>query len=296
MLGKRQITAGMNVLRKFGFRYTVSLAGEYLLAEKVERLKGSIYKRRKPDSPVVRRNILGHIFELNMNDTGIHRDLFLDGIREPVATAEIMSILSKDDVVLEIGANIGYYALIEARICKHVYAVEPHPDNVRSLERHVELNNYKNIEIHPVAIGSHTGTAALNVSDKSNWHTFVERKGKTRQIEVPMFRGDDFLKDKRPVNFLRMDVEGYELEVLKGLKETLGDNHLKRIFLELHGDVLATEEIQKLLDILKNSSFCPELIVQHDRPMLSKIMHIDHLNKKIYQGDRGTYELFFKRQ
>jgi hypothetical protein len=143
-----------------------------------------------------------------------------------------------------------------------------------------------------LAIGSSNETAMLNVSEKANWHSFIGSDGCKAKLPVQMLKGDDFLKDKKSISFIRMDVEGYELEVLRGLPQTLAGTSLKSIFLELHGNILSSEEVSGLLDILDSCDFTIEYIVHHDRPLLNTILPLSHLDN-IRHGDKGTYELFF---
>lgn len=130
-------------------------------------------------------------------------------------------------------------------------------------------------------------------SSLSNWHSCKgANAGDAGVIEVPGIRIDTFIGDKTRPTIIKMDVEGYELEVLRGATETL--RHVRAIFLELHGEVLSHGEIVELIDLLTDSGLSPSLIVQYDWPSLSRIYPPSHI-KFIRAGDRGTYELFFER-
>ena len=105
-------------------------------------------------------NVLGHNMQLSFNDLGISQALMLDKIREVKATNYIQTFLDKGDIVLDIGANIGYYVLLEARVIKntgHIYAIEPIPSNIKMLKRNIELNNYQNVDIYTGAMGEKVG-------------------------------------------------------------------------------------------------------------------------------------------
>ena len=228
-----------------------------------------------------------------MNDYGIHRDLFLDGIREPVATKHLMDILTKDDVVLDIGANIGYYVLIEAQLCNKVYAVEPVPSNVIVLKDNIKLNHYNNVEVFSLAFSKATGTEKMYLSPKSNWHSFYPIKDVVGETKINVDTVDNFLKDRENPTIVRMDVEGYELNILYGMKETL--KKIDRLFMEIHADIMSLEDTKRLIEILNNESFFPELIIKYDRPGLSRILPDDYIDK-IYKGDKGAYEVFFRKK
>jgi FkbM family methyltransferase len=203
-----------------------------------------------------------------------------------------MRVLAPGDVVLEIGANIGYYVLLASSRCKHVYAVEPHPDNFDNLKHNLTLNGCTNVDAFQLALGDRRGTAKLNVSPNANWHSFHPVHSAARQIEVEMDTVDHFLANKPAPTFARMDVEGFELSVVRGMPNLL--RTLKRLFLEIHADILALEETRELLDTLHAAGFRPELIAKYDRPGLAQSLPLNHL-ETIYRGDKGVYEVFFTR-
>ena len=232
---------------------------------------------------------------LDLNDTGIHRDLFLDGLREPVATEKVKSLLGKNDVVLEIGANIGYYAMIEAQLCKKVYAVEPVPSNVEFLRKNIELNGFSNIDVYQLAFGSENGFQEILLSDKSNWHSFYQNESynlgeQSNKLRVKMMCVNEFVKNKEMPTFVKLDVEGYEIEVIKGMQKVLPKT--KNIFMEIHSDIMKENETKQLLDIMRIYDFKVDLVIKYDRPGLSKILNVDYIDR-IYNGDKGVYEVFF---
>jgi FkbM family methyltransferase len=278
------------ITKKFGLKHTIKRSIEYIQAIHDTKKKNKIYKKTKPNKEMI-KNILNSKMLLSPNDYGIHKELFLDGIREPIATKFIQQILKKEDVVLEIGANLGYYALIEAKKCKKIYAIVPAPKNIISLKKNIKLNNYKNIKVYNMALGDENKMAKMYLSSKCNWHSFYKQSG-NEVIEIKMSTTDNFLEKKEKPNFLRMDVEGYEYNIIKGMKKTL--EYINRMFIELHSDIMKEEETQELLDTLKKQNFIPELIIHYDRPGLSKILPNEYL-KTIYNGDKGNYEIFFKK-
>ncbi|MBU2541587.1 MAG: FkbM family methyltransferase [Candidatus Omnitrophica bacterium] len=291
MLEISTIKDAIFILKRFGIRHAFGRFEDLVLIKKEERRKNKLYKKLKPQGRL-RKNILGNTMQLDMNDFGIHRDLFLDGIREPQATQHLMQLLGKDDIVLEVGANIGYYVLIESRLCKKIYAVEPITENINNLKINIELNQCRNVAVFQTAFGAERTKKTMYISKKSNWHSFYPKKNIIKKLSVEMDSVDNFLKDKEKPTFLRMDVEGYELNILKGMQETL--KNIKRLFIEVHADILALEETQELIEILRKNSFRPELIIKYDRPKFSKILPNDYINK-IYDGDKGGYEIFFSK-
>jgi len=132
----------------------------------------------------------------------------------------------------------------------------------------------------------------MRVSGHSNWHTCRGAVPGSGTIDVPCTRIDDFVRDRQPPTVIKMDVEGFELEVLRGAVETL--RLVRCVFLELHGDILGRDEIRALLDLVRDAGVEASLIAQYDRPGLSRLQPAEHIDA-IYRGDRGTYELFLTR-
>lgn len=291
MIDLKMFKDGITIVSKFGIKHALNRYKDMNLMKKEEKRRTNLYNRIKPKGAVI-KNILGNRMQLDMNDYGIHRDLFLDGIKEPMATHHMKEILSENDIVLEIGANIGYYALIESKICKKVYAIEPYPKNIQNLIKNVALNQCKNIEVFGIALGDKKGSQLMNISPKSNWHSFYPIKDAVCKEYVEMDTSDNFLRDKEPPAFIRMDVEGYELYILKGAKETL--KQIDRLFIEIHSQIMTLKETRELIRILKKEGFLPEKIIKYDKPLFGRILPNNHI-EKIYQGDKGTYEVFFRR-
>ncbi len=287
-----KVRDAVSIASKFGLGHTFRRFVDLGMIKLEERRRTRLYTRTKPDKRRIIKEILGHKMRLDMEDSGIHRDLFLDGVREPVATWYLERILAKGDTILDIGANIGYYVLLEAKICAKVYAVEPSPTNVEFLVENLELNGIKNVEVFELALGDQDGIVPMYVSSKANLHSFYATPGSSEQLDVEMRRGDHFLEGKKPPTLIRMDVEGYELAILKGLGDSL--RRVDRIFLEIHAQIMEQKEVRELIELLRRAEFTAELIIKYDRPGFSRILPNDHIDK-IYEGDRGVYEVFFRR-
>jgi len=193
---------------------------------------------------VVKRTVQGNKMLLNLRDVGISRELALYGVHERNSTEEVKRIIKPGMRILEIGANIGYYALLEARLVGpsgRLYAVEPSPDNFDSLKNNIALNNLKNIYLHQAAFGEQRSKAIFYVYDRGNLSSFIKRDDlgmKAKEVEVEVLTLDNFLADKE-VDFIRMDVEGYEREILRGAEKVFSEGKCPRyLFIEVHSDLL----------------------------------------------------------
>lgn len=200
--------------------------------------------KRSSDGHVVRKVQESFMF-LDLRDTGISRELTIYGVHEKNSTAAIKRILKPGMKILECGANIGYYAMLEARLVGStgkIYAVEPSPKNIAWLTRNIAINNYEQIEVIPGAFGAEKGTAPFYVDIRSNLSSFVKRDDLTEfeVVDVEMMNIDSFMAlPDHDVDLIRMDVEGYETEILKGGEKTLmSDRAPKYFFIEVHCELL----------------------------------------------------------
>lgn len=139
--------------------------------------------------------------------------------------------LRDDDLLLDVGANIGVYGLLSARStgCE-VIACEPAPDTFRTLSDNVRLNQLGDrIELHNSAVGDTEGTLTLSVGQHGLNHV-VQDGGTT----VPQRRLDDITGDREP-RALKLDVEGYEMHVLRGAPRILANPAFKVVMVEING-------------------------------------------------------------
>jgi len=111
-----------------------------------------------------RSRVFGHEMFLDPTDSIVSPTLLRDGYFEPYETTLIESEIRPGDVVLDIGANIGYYTLIFARLVGErgrVYAFEPDPTNFRLLKKNVRANGYQNVIFVKKAVADSSGSMPL---------------------------------------------------------------------------------------------------------------------------------------
>ena len=213
---------------------------------------------------------------------GIHYELFLHKKREPICTDYIMhsNSLKEGDVVLDIGANIGYYVLIESQLVGEngrIYAVEPVQNNFALLKENLQLNNLHNVSTFNFAFGEKTAKSKIYISDEANLCSMNKQGSGGRIIgseEVSVFTVDAFLKDKVAPNFIRMDVEGYEYEILKGMPKTLSSNI--KMLIELHPwrPFLDPAKMNEILDILEQNQFRVKFAVFEEKVEENKVIKL----------------------
>ena len=138
-------------------------------------------------------------------------------------------------VVYDIGANVGYYSLMAAVLTGsegHVYAFEPLPRNLAYLNKHVALNKLEDkITVLDVAVSANNGEAAFDLGASTSMGHLAE----SGEIKVRQVRLDDLLTsgEIQPPDYMKIDVEGAEAEVLAGARTILEKYH-PILFLDTH--------------------------------------------------------------
>jgi len=175
---------------------------------------------------LIEREIHGSKMLLDDNDHGLSAQLLKYGTRESEAPYLLEKIVKPGMVALDVGANLGFYAFIEARAGAKVYAVEPDPRNADILRQAVELNGY-DITVIERAVGDREGPVEFVRTTRYNQ---CHVKGAemmhipgTETLTVEMERLDDIARRHgiTQVDLLRFDIEGYEVEMIEGAQEVL---------------------------------------------------------------------------
>jgi FkbM family methyltransferase len=193
---------------------------------------------------------------LDSTDEAMCPRLSQQKVWEPDTTKLVEKLLKKDDVVLDIGANIGYYTLIFARLAKEVFAVEPDPYTFKLLKKNVASNNYKNVELFQAAVTNYTGNCKLYLSNKNRSNNRIyDANENSRVLTVPTIKLDDYFKGK--IDFIKIDVEGAEGMVMSGALNILQNNPDLKIFSEFYPKALAMNAVnaEGYLKILEDQGF-----------------------------------------
>jgi len=183
---------------------------------------------------------------------------------ETVAKWEPLSLIQpkEGETLVDLGANVGYYTLKLSPLVGNngkIIAIEADPESCEILKKNCILNKFSNIRIHNIAITEKKGQVRLYKSDiHSGTNSIFSNKGRsdTNYITIPSTTLNDLLDESYPViDWMKIDVEGAELKVLKGCKKTL--EKTKKIIIELHEHILMNnnEKPQDILEILQQSGF-----------------------------------------
>jgi FkbM family methyltransferase len=163
--------------------------------------------------------------------------LFLNGVYEQFESELVNKEIRPGDVVLDLGANIGYYTLIFARRVGsggRVYAFEPDPASFAILKTNVALNGYTNVVLVNKAVSDETRSSRLYLSEVNNGdHRIFDSHDGRKSVAVENVRLDDYFKDRDPrVDFIKMDIQGAEWAALQGMAELLGKNRKVKMITE----------------------------------------------------------------
>jgi FkbM family methyltransferase len=197
---------------------------------------------------------------------------------ENFQTELISNTVKKKMIVLDIGANLGYYTLILAKLVGRqgkVYAFEPDPENFRLLSKNIKENKFNNIVAVQKAVADKSGKMNFYLSDahKGN-HALYPEPGR-HKIEVEVVDIDSFCGQKIKPDFIKMDIEGAEMLALKGMKQTVQKNNKLIIVTEFFPLLMKKcgQSPKQFLDLLVNWKFK----IQNINEELQKIDTIDNI-------------------
>lgn len=185
-------------------------------------------------------------------------NLIKTGVEEKHVTDLFCSLINKDDIVMDVGASIGYYTILAAKRAKKVYAFEPLPFAYKRLVENVKLNNYNNVEAFQVAVANNTDKRLLSVPTIGiSGSTFGTLNTDKHTISVNTITLDSL--NIQP-DLVKIDVEGAEVDVLKGMTNILKKG--TTIICEVHKPLIESlgYTVEDISNIIKKSGYKSYLI------------------------------------
>ncbi|MDC0596899.1 FkbM family methyltransferase [Candidatus Pseudothioglobus singularis] len=218
--------------------------------------------------------------------------------REPEFMDVIESEVSEGMTILDLGANIGYVTLYFAKILNgngSIYAVEPDSNNFITLNKNILANNLGSlVSTFHAAIGGITGTATLFKSEHSNMHSIITDGANNSNTEdVNCFTIDDFIKDKDCPEFIKMDIEGAEVDVIKGMNTFLKMDKKIKILMELHPDKYDSTSFSDQAEKLFKHNFYPKIVISASTSKPKPFLDLGYYPEKEYKTgkwSRGIYK------
>jgi FkbM family methyltransferase len=185
------------------------------------------------DRPMV--SIIGDFVSDRIRSDGIYERDILEFLRDRLLDLEI----SKIQVAIDVGANIGNHSLFLSDLFATVIAFEPNPLARSILDINLQMNGASNVEVRAVGLSDRAGKATL-AFDQGNLggaSVLGIRSGSGGRSEIELTAGDEVLDPSTPVGLIKVDVEGLEESVLRGLERTIR-LHQPIVMIEQWADVI----------------------------------------------------------
>ena len=195
-------------------------------------------------APVPIAGGIGHLLVVSTADLPLdhaHAGLIVRGTLEPPVQEALRRLLAPGDVFYDIGANVGFFTLLGARLvgpAGRVVAFEPVPWCARAVGNNIELNEFGHAQIRAEAVGDADGVARLFVVGEASW-SHLESTGRHAdvrdEIDVAVVALDSLVAAGTlpPPDVLKIDTEGAELQAIEGARATIA-RHRPAIVCELH--------------------------------------------------------------
>ena len=174
-----------------------------------------------------------------------YNDIFL---KEPYK----FSSESTEPLIIDCGANIGLSVIYFKKLYPRskVIAFEPDPDIFSTLRKNIDINNVSAVELVNKAVWVDNDTVDFEVEGGFSGR-INKYKSQTNIIKVGAQRLKDLLTQK--IDFLKIDIEGAEFEVIKDCRENLG--LVKHLFIEYHSHISEPQKLGELLNMLSAAGF-----------------------------------------
>jgi FkbM family methyltransferase len=168
------------------------------------------------------------------------------GTSEPALQATLVEVLQPGDVFYDLGANVGFFTLLAARLVGptgRVIAFEPDPRNAATLRGNIDANDFDNVQIIEQGVSEQSGTMSFMLADSTASHFVGDGAAVAGTTPVPVTSLDDFLTDGVPApTVLKLDIEGEEVRALRGAARLLR-THRPTVICEAHHTEDAVREV-----------------------------------------------------
>lgn len=187
----------------------------------------------------VQEEVIFHWFEgaklaVRNGMTGATGNIYC-GLHEYRDMAFLLHLLDTESTFVDVGANVGSYTILASAVCQaRSIAIEPDENTAKRLVRNIEVNGIDElVDLRVTAVGASNGNIKFT-RGRDTINRVASGADEDVQI-VPLVRLDDLLEGSNPT-LIKVDVEGFETEVLKGSERTLSNASLKAILLETVND------------------------------------------------------------
>lgn len=178
----------------------------------------------RPNERSVSSDIGGRTYRISSDDNYLN---CIQGKFEPDMVELFRSLIRPNDVIFDVGANIGCTSILFGGMARRVYSFEPSPTTFHFLKKNTRAAKLDNVQIVNSGLGKATGVFELTFSADNRSGGFVSNMisaSEGHQVEqINIIKGDDFVGDNeiKKIDFIKIDVEGFERDVLDGLASLL---------------------------------------------------------------------------
>jgi FkbM family methyltransferase len=219
-----------------------------------------------PKAAVITMNIasVGKVkMFLNPDDEVITPFMLDHGFWEANETFWFTKTLRKGDTVVDIGANVGYYTLLGAKLVGdkgRIFAFEPDPVSFALMERNIRLNGLTNVVLEQKAVSNEPGSLRLffNKRNKGDARIYQPKGQKREFVDVEAVALDDYFANYAGrIDYVKIDTQGAEGVILEGMVGLLGKYDGVRMAIEFWPYGLASlgSEPEELVELLTSAGF-----------------------------------------
>lgn len=167
--------------------------------------------------------------------TGITGNIYT-GLHEFQDMSFLLHLLTDNDLFFDVGANVGAYTILASGVKRaRSISFEPISDTYSFLVKNIELNNIKDlVTCVNKGVGSKAATLYFTNNEDTTNHVLAEKEACKESTSVDVVTLDSYYPEYQPL-LIKVDVEGFETEVLNGANEILKSSFLKAIIIELNG-------------------------------------------------------------
>lgn len=184
----------------------------------------------------------------------------------------VRNIIKKGDIVLDVGANAGYWTCLFAELVGDtgkVFAFEPVPYNFQLLKKNVEMNGYKNVTLEQKAVSNKTHTTQMYLTDHGSMdHRLNQPNQNRKSIEVEAVKLDDYFKNLDiSVDLIKSDIQGADFAGIEGMQQLIEKSKNVKIIIEFapHMAKGFGPTPEEFIEFLKNSGFQFYQVTTYDK-------------------------------
>ena len=235
--------------------------------------------------------------KMYLHPIGLSVHLAVNGVHEKIETDYVKNEIKEGDVVVDIGANIGYYTLLFSKLVGKkgkVFAFEPEPVNFQLLKKNVEINGCQNIILENKIVSNKNGKAKLYISEQGpgKHKIYPTQNDEENLIFVDSVKLDDYFKDLdiiKNISFIKIDVEGSELGVIKGMELLL--KVIKKLKIQLEFSSFLIQQYgakqEELLKLLEDYGF-KIYFVNNENQRIEKVENTKFLKQQLEKRHVAT--------